>query len=219
MSGWQERRWGHVAGSGLGTPKGRKNAGAGGRGSGMRRGRGRGGGIGGGGGFGPVSELITIPSDHGSREYDILTIDGVGVADFSFVQIALRDLFFTGHTGSPDIGIRFSTDGGSTWISGASDYRTIEYSAIISNGTDRSYGVIADFAANDDNSILISNLNAVMPTTAVTHELGTSVVNPARWGIMTKNSVAIHDAIQIYIGGGGGTPVFEGGTLDLVGYK
>lgn len=45
MSGWQERRWGHVRGHGLGTPKSNKGGKGGGSSSGgaQRRGRGRGG--------------------------------------------------------------------------------------------------------------------------------------------------------------------------------
>jgi len=186
--------------------------------TGIRR-FGFGAGVTGGGDQEPVVEEKTIQPGHGSREFDIVEIDGVVISLFSFVQIVIKDIVFSGHTGTPDLGIRFSTDRGATWLSGASDYYTTYFVHSANTRTIGTYGILANFGSHEDAACFIQNLNADVPTSVVSSEMDLPAASPGRRNILTVGSAVEHNAIQIYIGGGGGTPVFTGGTLDLIGWK
>lgn len=166
----------------------------------------------------PVVEEQTIPPGHGSREYDITTIGGVIVARFSFIQVALRGITQTGGT-APKLSIRYSTDGGSTWVSGASDYMSTTFHATGMTGTTDSFGKVTRDLSFDDSVLFIKNLNAAMPTTTTSHHLNTSDASPTRNASISVGSAEVHDAIQFYIDVSSGSPVFTGGTVDLVGYR
>lgn len=173
--------------------------------------------------FSPTEEAVTeekiIAPGHGSREFDIVEINGVAIVNFSFVQLSLRDITLSGETGTPDLGIRFSEDGGATWIDGVADYARAGFSATAVLNDTGSYGILANFTSFANCSAWIRNLNALTPTSVVTGDMDAAETNPMRRCVVTLNSAVAHTALQIFIGGGGGTPVFTGGTLDLAGYK
>lgn len=166
---------------------------------------------------GPVSQLFTIAADHGSRNFNVTQINGVDIAAFSFVQVAARGLTSTGGTDARYFGVRLSADGGSTWISGNGDYRSIWYQATVTSGGDQNHFRCLLSTDDGDFSCLLKNLNAVMPTSMLGHELGYNVVDIKRWSGMTLLSAVAHNALQFTIEQAS-SPVFTGGTLDLTGY-
>lgn len=207
---------GSGGGGGRGRDKPKKDKGGGWSGRG-RSGWGRGKGAA--SVFPPITELIVIPSDHGSRTFEILTIDNISLSNFSFIQMTLRNISHTGGSGSPNLSMRLSDDGGSTWINGASDYLNTIYDATSSAGAFADWCHIADINSEEDAAVFLSSFNAEMPTAIVTHEQGVTAVTPGRRGTMTVNSPVSHSGIQLYVFSGAGSPVFNGGNIDIVGYR
>lgn len=213
---------GSGGGGGQGKDKGKKGSGGkGGRGGGWT-GRGGGGGWGAGGGGGldieASVELITIPADHASRDFNITTINGTAISEFSFIQMAPRDLTKSGGIDNNDLTLRFSVDGGSTWLTGSADYVERWYRYTAHDGQTSSFITIALEETFEWCQVWIDSLNAVTPTIVTSQELDPGRTQLSRRGGMTLTAAAVHDAIQLHIAGTG-TPVFTGGTIDIVGYK
>lgn len=166
----------------------------------------------------PVSEEKTIPPGHGSGEFDITEIAGVIIAKFSFVTIAGRGITWDFGSGVAHLAIRLSDDAGTTFISGSGDYRSIWYTDTDSDFSDQGYMKV-EIESGGNFSLLLKNLNALMPTSLVAHGLSTAAVDPTRWAGMTLLSNTIHDAIQVAVIQGGTPPELTGGILDLVGYR
>ncbi len=183
-------------------------------------GRGKGGGWGKGGGDAGLfaaTEEFTIGAGHGSNEYDILTIGGVAVENFSWISFSIRNLSMSG--GTPlNVGWRLSNDGGSTWVSGATDYKHVSINAASDAAGDANFMKAADSAEYDDVNGIIFDLNAPVPTSmvAATQEMPTPT-SPSRWTSVCVGDIAAHDALQFYLDQTGGS-VFNGGVINIAGY-
>ncbi len=169
----------------------------------------------------PVIEEIVIPGNHNKNTIDFTEINSISISKFSFITITTSNLQNTGSAGTGmRTGIQFSNDGGNTWIDAGDSYRGIGISAstafIETQGVKgatllRNAGTIHNFSA------VISNLNKATPTHIQSQDMISSV--PSRWDWVVQDA-AIHDAIRIIVTiDGGGSRVYNGGNIFLVGYR
>jgi len=216
MSGWQERRWGHISGSGLGKTKGNKGGGqggGGGRGGGMRRGRGRGGGP----NLGPVVEQHTVIAES-KNTIDFTSISGVPMGDFAFVTMFIDGLTLIGGGSIAGLVMQLSTDGGSTFETAGGYYKNVITSTGSTTLSNDSHALAYNGAGPYDLSTFISDMNQPCPTMIQNQQLVFGDGTPSRQRTMTTVAEA-HDAIRLTLDINSGTPTFSSGTVYLVGYR
>lgn len=170
------------------------------------------------GDFGAVSEEITIPGAHNSREFDLMTIDGVDIADFSFIQITGDAISSTGSGSNIKLGVRLSTNGGAAWL-GGSTYRNIRYDHLSSSTYNIGYMILHEGTADWWFTAYLENFNSAMPTSMISQQLHTSDASPDRNGGITKGSAAVHNGLQLWIESSTGTVKFDGGVISITGYR
>jgi len=165
----------------------------------------------------PVEGKLTIPSDHGSGEYDITEISGVALLNFSFILMTIRDMTFSGGT-LPELGMRLSNDGGSTWISGATAYRNNHHNAGSDTVDSKTYMKLCRTESLPACTAWISDLNSLMPTSTISNDMDPATVGAiARYTAISWENAEIHNAIQLVLD----DPLsdFTGGVIDLAGYR
>lgn len=156
---------------------------------------------------------------HGSRDFNITTIDGVPIADFNTVTIQVDSVTTSGAGSSVRLGLRLSEDGGSTWINGATDYKMIQQTYTGENLRDDSYFWIHVGTATWNHMVIIDNLNAAMPTRARAADVTPGHSNPIRFKGMNMNHPVEHNAFMMRVASSSGVVYFNGGTLEVVGYR
>jgi hypothetical protein len=162
----------------------------------------------------PVVEEITIPPGHGSGEYDITTINGVLLTQFSFILMTMRGVTQDGV--GDELGLRFSSDGGSTWLSGATSYRSSDVNASGAAVSSADYAAISSAVSFADVSVWITDMNVPIPTGLIANEMVAGAAFTSRRASMTWENAEVHDGIQLYIPD---ITVFTGGIIDLAGWR
>jgi hypothetical protein len=162
------------------------------------------------------AEQLVVPAAHGSQFYDITTIDGVPLSEFSHIQVDVRNAVGTGGS-AYSLAAQVSDDGGVTWIS------TNEYESWLWRG-DANYKVTAGsniFMSQTTSAsaagLTFSGFNVAMPTAALSWENAIADADPWYTSTITKGSAVAHDGIRLIMGGSG-LPEWNGGDIDLWGW-
>ena len=206
-----------------GGKTGGKGGGKGGKGGGNGGGRGKGGGWSGGGPAGgggsapgPAALEILDMTDFTAVDEIIFTdIDGIDIADFSFIMLRGNSIVASGDTGTPLIRIQVSDDAGDTWID------AYHYSEVNSNiGPNGVIDGITLKFGNDPWSfdVWIENFNSDGPTGIACQETDYADSFTTRYTSMTDVG-ARHNAIRVFLDSSGTVPKFTTGTLEIIGYR
>lgn len=164
----------------------------------------------------PVTEEFTIAPGHGTGEYEILTIGGVILNKFNMIQWSLNGITQSGGT-TPTIALQTSNDGGSTWR-GGTDYNhilvtfnfateTVNDAKIITTQTDSFASSSGVITGNNADQLFGSRSSSMVAGGVGYTYTGVSRVEEVCNGFRFKLFAA------------SGTPVFTGGTVDVVGYR
>lgn len=168
------------------------------------------------GGQDPVEEEFTIPPGHGTGEYEILTIGGVILNKFNMIQWSLNGVTQSGGT-SPVVALQTSNDGGSTWRAGT-DYEHIGVThnwASESEDDPKIVAALTDSFAASSGVIVGNNADQLfgnMSSSMVAGGVGYTYV-----GVSQVEEVC--NGFRFKLFAASGTPIFTGGTVDVVGYR
>jgi len=180
------------------------------------------GGASGGGGGDPVidppsTEIVSLPGS--SATYDITTIDGVAIGNFTVVMGVLKDM---ATTGSPtELGLRISDDGGTTFDTTSSFYTNFWVAGSeISNPASDTKLLMHDGIAASGNELvfIIRDLGSAFPVTSLAGELNTVTANGKKSWRGYHAELLVVDAIQLVVTGGA-SPTMSSGSLHLMGMR
>jgi len=166
----------------------------------------------------PVVEIVTLPGS--GATYDVTTIGGIAVSNFSVVLGTLTGLSVTG---SPtELGLRLSDDGGSTFDTTTTFQRKTYYSGseVDPLSIDNNMVIHTGLAASG-NAVLfmLRDLNtAAFPVSIQSAELSPVSDGTQKQYFTFHRELTAKDAFQLIVTGGV-SPEMTAGELTLEGFR
>ncbi|MHA1905162.1 MAG: hypothetical protein ACW977_14490, partial [Candidatus Thorarchaeota archaeon] len=122
------------------------------------------------------------------------TINGVLLTQFSFILMTMRGVTQDGV--GDELGLRFSSDGGATWLSGATSYRSSDVNASGAAVASADYAAIGAAVSFADVSVWITDMNVPIPTGLISNEMVAGAGFTSRRSSMTWEAAEVHDGIH-----------------------